>query len=273
MTNKIMNISSEEKKMLTKVFWRTMPLSCSYNFERMQALGYLYAMIPVINHFQPDEQKRIEAYQRHLDIFNTTPTVGSFITGLTASMEKEAAADPEFDTTSINAVKVALMGPFAGIGDSIFWGTLRVIAMGIGISFCIQGNPLGILLHLLVFNIPATLCRYYGVFIGYNLGSGFIQTASESGLLGSITKSASIVGLMTVGAMATSMISFSIPYAIKTPAGDVAIQSFFDAIFPNFLPLMLLWLCYRLIKKGVKPITILLVMLAVGVIGKVLGVF
>jgi PTS system mannose-specific IID component/fructoselysine and glucoselysine-specific PTS system IID component len=277
MTNKakqgFMDVPAEEKKVLDKVFWRTMSLSSTYNFEKMQALGYIYSMIPVINLFNKDEKKRIEGYKRHFEIFNTTPTVAGLITGLTASMEKKAAADPEFDTTSINAVKVSLMGPFAGIGDSIFWGTLRIIALGIGVSFCLQGNPFGLLAHILLFNIPATLVRYYGVFIGYSLGSNFIETASKSGLLGQITKSASIVGLMTVGAMAVSMISFTIPYTLNISGVEVSIQSFFDAIFPNILPLLLLYGCYKLISKGVKPVTLLVAMLAVGIIGTLLHIW
>ena len=107
----------EDKKMLKKVFWRTMTLSSTYNYERMQGLGYVYTMIPVIKRYYKNEEDRIEAYKRHYELFNTTPTMGGFITGLSTSMEKEASEDPTFDKNSINAVKLSLMGPFAGITE------------------------------------------------------------------------------------------------------------------------------------------------------------
>ena len=273
MIKETFNIPADERKLLNKVFWRTMTLSSTYNYERMQALGYIYTMIPVIDKYYTKEEDKAEAYLRHFEIFNTTPTMAGFITGLSASMEKEASKDPNFETASINAVKVSLMGPFAGIGDSIFWGSLRVISLGIGISMCAQGNPMGILVHLLLFNIPATLVRYYGVFVGFSLGSQFIKQASESGLLGQITKGATIVGLMTVGAMACTMVRFNIGLVLNIQGSELALQGILDSIFPKLLPILLVFGCYKTILKGVKPVVIMLTMLVIGVVGKYIGLF
>lgn len=274
MINQALKVNdAEDKKMLKKVFWRTMTLSSTYNYERMQALGYVYTMIPVIKRYYKDEDKRIEAYKRHYELFNTTPTMGSFITGLSTSMEKEASIDEKFDKTSINAVKLSLMGPFAGIGDSIFQGSLRIIALGIGIALAAQGSILGAVIHLLLYNVVAHLLRYYGVFAGYNMGSTFLKSASENGLLGKITKGAGIVGLMTVGAMTCSMVSFSIPAVAKIQGSELVVQDMLDQIFPNLLPLLLTFVCYKLLKKNVKPIWIMLGMMVVGVLGKVVGIF
>lgn len=272
MINNQVSIEKNDKKMLNKVFWRTMTLSVNYNYERMQAFGFVFTMIPVIETYYQDEADRKEAYQRHFELFNTTPTMGGFITGLTASMEKEAASDQLFDKSSINAIKVSLMGPLAGIGDSIFWGSLRVISLGLGISLASQGNFLGIILHLLLFNIPATLVRYYGTTLGFGLGSSFIKKASESGLFNSITKGASIVGLMTVGAMTCTLISFKIEKVLTFGSEKLAVQEIFDSIFPNILPILLTFICFKAVTKNVKPITIMIWMICLSVLGKVIGV-
>lgn len=267
------DVTKKEDKMLKKVFWRTMTLSSTYNYERMQGLGYVYSMIPVIDEYYETEEDKKEAYKRHYEIFNTTPTMGSFITGLSASMEKEAALDPEFDKSSINAVKLSLMGPFAGIGDSIFWGTLRIISLGLGISLAQQGSILGIILHLLIYNVPSFLVRYYGVYAGFGLGSSFIRKASENGTLGLITKGAQIVGLMTVGAMTCSMVNLNLSMVLNIQGTELVIQDIFDSIFPNLLPLLLTFGSYKLLNKGLKPMVLMLGLMVFGIVGKVIGLF
>ncbi len=273
MTNTKMVLSAEDKKMCTSMFWRTMTLSATYNYETMQALGFMYAMMPAINRFYKTDEDRKAALKRHNEIFNTTPTMGGIITGLAASMEKEAATDSNFDTSSISALKVSLMGPFAGIGDSVFWGSLRIISLGIGISLAMNGSILGMIIHLLIFNVPAHIIRYYGVFKGFELGGNFMKTASESGLMGKITKAASIVGLMTVGAMSVSMVSFNLGLVLNISGSPFVLQELFDAIFPNLLPLLLTFGCYKAIKKGTNPALIMFVMLVFGVVGMYAGLF
>ncbi len=195
------NLTEDENKMCFQIAMRSHTMSAPYCWEKMQALAFLYTMIPVINKYYPEKEDRIEGYKRHWELFNTTPTVAGFITGLSAAMEKQASEDPTMDKKSINAVKASLMGPFAGIGDSIFWGSWRIVATGIGLSLALQGNVLGPILMLVIFNIPAHICRYYGPFLGFGLGSKFLSQVSESGLMQFLTKCATIVGLMTVGAM------------------------------------------------------------------------
>lgn len=272
-STKRFQVSKEEDKMLKKVFWRTMTLSSTYNYERMQGLGYVYSMIPVIDRYYKNHEDKVAAYKRHFELFNTTPTMGGFITGLSASMEKEAASDPSFETNSINAVKLSLMGPFAGIGDSVFWGSLRIISLGIGVALAAQGSLIGILLHLLVFNVPAFFIRYYGVYAGYGMGSNFIKTASENGMLGQITKGAAIVGLMTVGAMTCSMVKLTTPLVLNIEGSELVVQDIFNSIFPNILPLLLTFASVKLLNKGVKPMWLMLGFMVLGVVGKVIGIF
>ena len=108
----------------------------------MQNVGYMYAMLPVIKKLYRNKEDQAAAITRHLEIFNTTPAVVPTIMGISAAMEEENANNPAFDVQSINAVKASLMGPLAGIGDSIFWGTVRIIAAGIGVSIAKDGNLL-----------------------------------------------------------------------------------------------------------------------------------
>lgn len=274
MTNlaKKYNITPDESKLITKTCWRSLSLSASYTFERMQALGYLYTMIPAINKYYDKKEDRIEAYKRHFELFNTTPTVGTFITGLTASMEKEAAQDKDFDTSSINALKVALMGPFAGIGDSIFWGSLRIISLGIGISIAQTGSVLGAIVHLVLFNVIASLVRYYGEVLGFGLGSDFLKKAASSGVMNFVTKAAGIVGLMTVGAMTCTMVNFQIPFVLNISGAELSIQSFFDGIFPNVLPLLLVFGCFGLVKKGISATWLIFGVMIIGIAGRFFGI-
>ena len=274
MTEKNKTVTTpEDKKMLNSVFWRTMTLSASWNYETQQALGYTYAMLPVLRRFYPDKEKRVEAMKRHHVLFNTTPTMGGMITGLSASMEKKASEDPEFDTSSINTVKVALMGPFAGIGDSIFQGTLRVITLGIGISLAATGNIFGAILHVLLYNVLAHLVRYYGVTKSYEMGEQLMSNMSESGLMGKLTKAASIVGMMTVGAMAVTMTNFTIDKVWVIQGSEIVVQSILDSIFPHLLPLLLTFGCYKAVKKGVSPALLMLILIVVGTLGKFVGLF
>ena len=154
-----------------KTFWRTFPLQACFCFERMQNVGFAYMMIPALKKLYKNKKDISDALKRHLAIFNTTPAVVSFIAGAAIAMEEKfkKAKDKgeEVDEESINAVKAALMGPLAGIGDSFFWGTFRIIGAGIGTSLAAKGSILGAILFLLIYNVPHLIVRYFGLKIGY----------------------------------------------------------------------------------------------------------
>lgn len=260
--NGIFTVKSEDKKMMNSIVWRSMTAMGGYQWEKQQALSFLYTMIPVINRYYKDPKDRIDAYKRHWELFNTTPQVVGFITGVAASMEKEAAENPDYDTTSINAVKVSLMGPLAGIGDSIFWGSLKVIATGIAVSFGVAGSILGPLLYFIVYNIPSTLARHLLPVIGFNMGTGFLQNAEENGIMRFLTKAATIVGLMTVGGMTYLNVSMKFAYQFSMNGSEFYLQSILDGIAPGILPLSLVLGCvYFLKKKNVSPVILIVILL------------
>jgi PTS system mannose-specific IID component len=193
--------------------------------------------------------------------------------GIAASMEKENAEKENFDVASINAVKTSLMGPLAGIGDSIFWGVWRVISAGIAVGLATSGNVLAPLVFLALFNIPQWLTRYYGAFLGYSLGSKYIERLYSEGLIGILTKGASMVGLMMVGAMTSSMVVFQTKLSFDMQGETVMkLQEMLDQIFVGIVPILLTLLCYYLLKKKVSITMLMLGIIVLGIIISALGI-
>lgn len=267
------NLTDEESKLCFKVALRSHTMSAPYCWEKMQALSFLYTMIPVINKYYDKKEDRIEGYKRHWELFNTTPSVSGFITGLAASMEKQGVEDPNFDKSSISAVKTSLMGPFAGIGDSIFQSTWRVISMGVGLSLAGNGSLLGPIVFLLLYNIPAAFVRFIGPYMGFGLGAKFMENAAENGIMSFITKAASIVGLMTVGAMTATMVSVNIGWVFNMSGAEQSIQAMLDTIFPKLLPLLLTLFCFKLLSKKVKPTLLIFGLMIFAILGTWIGIF
>ena len=262
--NSILHLEPEDKKMVNSIAWRMMVGSSSYQYEKMQALSFLYAMTPAIKrYYKDDKERRIAAYKRHWELWNTTPQVAGIVAGLAASMEREAAKNPDYDVSSINALKVSLMGPLAGIGDSFFWGSLKIIATGIGVSFALQWNILGPILYFLVYNIPASLARHLLPILGFNLGNSFMEKMNKAGIMPFLTKCCNIIGIMMIGAMACSMVTLKIPFVYEIQGATINVQEIIDSILPNALPMGLTLLCFWMLrKKNVSP-TILIVLLIV----------
>lgn len=260
------------KKEINAIFWRSFTLQNSESYAHMQALGYAYSMIPALNKIyegRPEEYS--EALLRHTAFFNTTPHVAPFAMGITAAMEEENAQNEEFDVTAISAIKAALMGPMAGIGDSFYWGTFRIIAAGIGIQYATQGSILGPILYFAIYTILHFLGRYYSTTLGYSLGTSILEDAEMSSRLDSFTYGASIVGLMAIGAMTAGLVNFEIPLKIVTEGGEIVIQEILNDLFPGLLPLGLTFFVYYLLKKEVKVLYIILGVFIFSIIGTYIG--
>lgn len=275
MSNLTRSIPADERKLLRKAFWRSFTLYAAVSPAKQGASGFCYALTPFLNRFyRNDEEGRRAALTRSMSYFNTTIPLSTFIMGLVASMEKENSERADFDTSSINAVKSSLMGPLAGIGDSIFWGVLRVIAAGIAVSLGSAGNVLAPLVFLLLFNVPALLIKYYGTFLGYKLGSAYIQKVYASGLMNILTKAASTVGLIMVGGMTASMVSFQSTFELELNGQSIlSLQPMLDQIFVGLVPLSLTLLCYYLLKKKNISVTVLILgVIVLSILLSVLGI-
>lgn len=274
--SKLTTASPEDKKMLNSIFLRSFTVfaGCPGGAVKAGADGFMYSVMPALKRYYKDDPERFaDAMTRHTTWYNITQNVGTFCMGLTAAMEKENSEKPDFDTQSIDAIKVSLMGPMSGIGDAIFWGVLRVIAAGVGISLAATGSVLGPILFLLIYNIPSILCRYYMTYLGFNLGSSFIEKIYSSGMMKIITKAASTIGLMMIGAMTASNVKFQTILSIPVAEGDpVMIQSYLDQIFVGLVPMCLTLLALWALRKNVNVNVVLVAILVLAIVLGLVGI-
>ncbi|CDG21161.1 Mannose permease IID component [Xenorhabdus poinarii G6] len=256
------------------VFLRSNLFQGSWNFERMQALGFCFSMVPAIRRLYPDNtEERKQAIKRHLEFFNTHPYVAAPILGVTMAMEEQRANGADIDDGAINGIKVGLMGPLAGVGDPIFWGTVRPVFAALGAGIAMSGSLLGPLLFFFLFNLIRLLTRYYGVTYGYKKGMDIVKDMG-GGFLQKMTEGASILGLFVMGALVNSWTKIDIPFVIsKVPdplTGEMkitTIQTILDKLLPGIAPLLLTFGCMWLLRKKVNPLWIIVGFFAIGIIG------
>lgn len=257
------------KKDLRSLYLRSWTIMCSWNYERQMHMGFMFGMAPILDKLyknKPEEKKA--AYRRHMEFFNCTPQMTGFIMGLAASMEEQnvKSEDGTFQADSISMVKTSLMGPFSGIGDSFFQGTLRIITFGIGLSFARQGSVLGPILAVLLFAIPSILLGYYGTVLGYESGNKYLAKLYQEGIMDRVMQFASIVGLAVVGGMVASMVSITTPLTFTTGGTELVLQDMLDSIIPKLLPLAFTLGIYGLIQKKVNTNVLLLGIVICGII-------
>lgn len=263
-------ISNEKKvtnKDLMQIMWRSLPMEFGWNYERQMHLAFAYMMAPLMKKlYHGDQKEYTESLERQMEFFNCTPQLVPFIGGVVASMEEKNAEDKDFDVSSISAIKTALMGPLSGIGDSLFLGTLRVLAVGIAASLSLKGNILGPMIFLLTYNIPAYLVRYFGVKVGYNIGTSYLERIQKSGLMDKFKDAAGILGVMVIGAMTQNMVVVKVVAKFGTVKTATSLQSILDSILPGLLSLLVLYIFYVLNKKKVNVLWQLLGATIIGVL-------
>ena len=270
------NIENENsvvtKRDLVKMFIRSLPLEISWDYARQDHIGFAYSLSPVLKKLYKTKDERKDALQRHLEFFNITPYFVTLVLGIVTAMEEKKAVNPDFDSNSINNIKASLMGTLSGIGDSLFLGTWRVITAGIGASLAIQGNPLGPILFLLLFNVPALAVRYICMMQGYRLGTKILDSISKSNLMEKISKFTGIVGLMTIGSMIATMVTVSTPIKFGSVDSPTEIQNILDSIMPCLLPAVFTYVIYRLLGKHMNTTVVLLLIVLFSIICSALGI-
>lgn len=269
-------IAPEERKhVLTNadfrgITLRSFTLMSSFNYERMQSLGFLYGIMkPLRKIYGDDEDGLREAMHRHMAAFNMTCAPSTFVMGIALAMEEMYAKDKTLDTSGVNAIKVSLMGPLSGIGDTFFWGIFRILACSLGVSFAAQGNPIAPFILLFVFNLPNVLVRWFGIKLGYNQGSSLIEKLEKSGQMQLVTHCAGIIGAISIGTMIAMWVSINCPLAFQIGEMEIVIQSYLDQIVPKLLPLAATLGVYGALKKGLNTTAIIA---GISVLGFVLGV-
>lgn len=263
-----------EKKLtksdITSIFIRSNFHQGSWNYERMQALGYCFAMVPVIKRLYTGEERK-QAIKRHLEFFNTQPFVTAPILGVTAAMEEQKANGADIDDGAINGLKIGLMGPLAGVGDPIFWGTLRPVAAALGASIALTGSILGPILFFVIFNAVRLAIRYYGVSYGYSKGTTIVADMA-GGKLQKLTEGASILGLFIMGALVNRWTSINVPIVVSTVLNQdgtttiTTVQKILNDLLPGLLPLLATFACMKLLKMKVNAVWIIFGIFALGIL-------
>lgn len=262
---------------IKNMFVRSWFLLGSFNFERMQSVGFCVTLIPAIKRLYTKKEDQKAALKRHLEFFNTQPFISAPIMGVTAAMEEQKANGVEIDDASISGVKVGLMGPLAGVGDPVFWGTLRPVVAALGASIAIGGSLLGPLLFFVIFNVLRLATKWFGLKYGYQKGTEIVSDMAGN-TLQKLTQGASILGLFVMGALVSKWTSINVPYVLSEYVAQdgrtvtTTVQGILDQLLPGILPLILTFVCMKLLKKKVNPIVIIFSLFAVGIIGYALGV-
>ena len=291
-----------------KVWWRHQFLQGSWNYERMQNGGWCYSIIPAIKKLYSNKEDQIAALKRHMEFYNTHPYVSSPVMGVTLALEEEKANGENVEDTAIQGVKVGMMGPLAGVGDPVFWFTVRPILGALGASLALSGSIVGPLLFFVVWNLVRIAFLWYTQEFGYKVGTSIAKDMS-GGLLGKVTEGASILGMFIIGALVQRWVSISFTPVVsqvtqskgayiewdKLPKGAAGIkealtqyaslganglnqtkvttlQQNLDQLIPGLAALLLTLLCCYLLKKKVSPIVIIIALFIVGIVARVIGI-
>jgi len=248
----------------------------TYNWERMQGLGFVHSMTPIIKKLYTTQEDISAALKRHLVFFNTQPDIGGVIHGVVIAMEEERADGADIDDDAINSVKTGLMGPMAGIGDTIQQGIVIPIALAIGMSIAVGGEfgvaTTGNILGPIFFAV--TIAAFvWGVgwlvwWQGYQQGRSAVTNILKSGTLNRVIVGAGVLGNFLMGALVVQFVSLSTPVAFMIGGTTFQVQAVLDSIMPSLLPLLLVLLLWWLLaKKNASPTTIMIVVMLVGVLG------
>ncbi|MBP8598567.1 MAG: PTS mannose transporter subunit IID [Selenomonas sp.] len=272
-----------EKKLskgdLVSIFIRSNFLLGSFNFERMQAIGFCVSLIPALKKLykdDPEEYKR--SLKRHLEFFNTQPFLATPIMGIIAAMEEKKANGADIGEDTLSGVKVGLIGPLAGVGDPIFWGTLRPVLAALGAGIALTGSIVGPLIFFIAFNVIRLLTNWYGVMYGYDKGTELVEEVGGNRMR-YLTEGSSVLGLLVMGALVAKWTSVNMPMVLSAYTNSkgeqvvTTVQSLLDSLMPGIVPLLMTFACMWLLRKGVNPLAIILGLFALGIIGYAVGLF
>jgi len=237
------------QKALTKAAWRVLLFENSINFERMQSFSFTYAMIPILKDLYKNTEDIIQGLKRHLQFFNSNVLSASFIMGAAASMEEQKANGEPISDEAINSVKAGLMGPGAGIGDALFWGTFVPLVGGLAAAMAAKGNAFAPVLHQIIRVGVWIAVIQFGVKFGYREGLALLEKAGQAGIQ-KITRGATILAATVIGGLVAMLVNAKTELVITSGEVGINLQTdVLDPIAPNLIPLMLFLLTYYLISK------------------------
>lgn len=260
-----------------KNFWRInlFPMT-TINYERFQSLQYTFAMIPIAKKLYPNnKEKQKEILLRHMEFYNTTPNMINVTMGLNMAQEEQIANMEDGDerdelVTSVSTVKASLMGPLAGVGDSLD-ATLKAIASSIAAGLSATGTILGAVFFLVIKNLYEFGTGYLFHKTSYEKGTQAITDLNKSGLLNRVLEAATILGLTSLGALVPSWVGFSLSRDFNIQGVVVNIQTELDNIFPGLVPLGLTLLLAFFYNKRVSPLKLVGLVFVLALIFTALG--
>lgn len=276
-------MAEEKKKLISKkallkswFIWETFPQTC-YNYERMMGQACAHVFAPIIKFLYKDNpEKRKEVMKREIEFFNVHIEFGSCILGMAIAMEEQKAMGEEIPAEFITNIKTSLMGPLAGVGDTIWQGVVIPILLAICIDLTRagSGNIWGSLIYAVVIIAGAYLLSYYNFMFGYKAGSDAIMDFLEKGTLNKLLKGASIMGCMVMGGLIVNYVKCVCGLEIVSSTSTFNIQTnFLDTLMPKILPLGTTMLVYLLLKKRWSSIKIIGLIIVIGIIGGLTGIF
>lgn len=259
------------KKALAKSFrnWYYGNLTC-FSQEHMQTFGYLVSMLPIVEDLYDNKDDQTKALQTYSAFFNTEPQIGTMIVGVTVGLEEARANGQPVDDDTINGIRAGLMGPLAGIGDSLIVGTLIPILLGIAMGLSEGGSVLGPIFYIVVWNLLAYFGMRFAYYQGYKLGGDAVEALVGPNAQ-ALREAIVMIGTIVIGAVNATWVS--ITTALTLPGGGT-LQGTLDGIYPKLLPLIFTVFCWWLMaKKKVSPIITMLILLAIAFIGACVGFF
>jgi PTS system mannose-specific IID component len=250
------------KKDLRKVFVRwLLGGQIGWNYERMQGLSYCFSMIPVLKKLYKDPEDMKKALKMHLQFFNTNPYLAPMILGVDSAIEEKEGLKSE---DAIVGVKTGLMGPFAGVGDTIFGVIAGTVFGSIAAYMGLNGIATGVLIWF-IYNLCRIAVTYW--FIGAGYSQGIKIVANVGGKMKSLTAAANILGLTVVGALIPTVIKANIPLVFTMGKVTMKLQAIFDQIMPSLIPVALVGVIYWLLgKKKMTSVKAIFIVLILGII-------
>ncbi|MDY5232576.1 MAG: PTS system mannose/fructose/sorbose family transporter subunit IID [Faecalicoccus sp.] len=274
--NKIKHVIPKKALYHAAFNWETW-VQCCYNYERMMGMACGHTFVPVINYLYKDDPdgaaKRKEIMEREMEFFNVHIEFGSCILGMAIALEEQKSLGEPIPGDFITSLKTSLMGPLAGIGDTIYQGVLIPILLAICIDITLTGTVWGSIAYLILMLAISYVFSFANFFFGYQQGSDAIMDFLEKGVLDKLLLGAQVMGCMVMGGLIANYVTCSCGLEIVTSGSTFNVQeTLFDAVMPKILPLGFTMLVYWLMKKRWTSIKIIILIVIIGVVGGLTGI-
>ncbi|WP_258378226.1 PTS system mannose/fructose/sorbose family transporter subunit IID [Listeria ivanovii] len=248
----------------------------AWNWERMQNVAFAWSMVPVLKKVTDGSKEEMgEALTRHMNFFNTEPTIGAPLVGSVAAMEVSKANGEDIPDDVFNAIKSGLMGPMAALGDSLFASTGNALLLSFGMGLALDGNVLGPIIFLVGWTAITLGFSMWGVQFGFREGMKIMDSAIfSSAMIQKVTAFLSILGLTVVGGLSAQFVSLSTSISWTSGESTTKLQEILDGLMPGLLPFILVLVVWYLHdKKSVSVMKLLVILIGVGTVGSLLHIF